>query len=195
MEGKKKDMKERGKKITRKEKRSKREKFDKEKTFKMLEKKVSLSKEEIARNYDDFMALCPSGEMTKTQFMEDQGGVMAESLFRVFDEDNSGKLDFTEYMLASNCTSLSQPEEKLNWIFNVFDEDGGGSIDIDEVIKLVIELTNMGGVETDKEVLLSCVQDIIEAVDADRDGDITREEFVSNALKSTFIRNLLEEGH
>ena len=195
MEGKKKDMKERGKKITRKEKRSKREKFDKEKTFKMLEKKVSLSKEEIARNYDDFMALCPSGEMTKTQFMEDQGGVMAESLFRVFDEDNSGKLDFTEYMLASNCTSLSQPEEKLNWIFNAFDEDGGGSIDIDEVIKLVIELTNMGGVETDKEVLLACVQDIIEAVDADRDGDITREEFVNNALKSNFIRNLLDEGH
>ena len=195
MEGKKKDMKERGRKITRKEKRSKREKFDKEKTFKMLEKKVSLSKEEIIRNYDDFMALCPSGEMTKTQFMEDQGGVMAESLFRVFDEDNSGKLDFTEYMLASNCTSLSQPEEKLNWIFNVFDEDGGGSIDIDEVIKLVIELTNMGGVETDKEVLLACVQDIIEAVDADRDGDITREEFVSNAMKSNFIRNLLDEGH
>ena len=29
----------------------------------MLEKKVSLSKEEIARNYDDFMALCPTGEM------------------------------------------------------------------------------------------------------------------------------------
>ena len=71
MESKKKDRMDRGKKITRKEKRSKREKFDKEKTFKMLEKKVSLSKEEIARNYDDFMALCPREEMTKTHFMED----------------------------------------------------------------------------------------------------------------------------
>ena len=29
----------------------------------MLEKKVSLSKEGIARIYDDFMALCPTGEM------------------------------------------------------------------------------------------------------------------------------------
>ena len=29
----------------------------------MLEKKVSLSKEEFARNYDDFMALYPTGEM------------------------------------------------------------------------------------------------------------------------------------
>ena len=63
MEGRKNDMRDQKKKITRKEKRSKREKFDKEKTFKMLEKKVSLSKEEIAKNYDDFMALCPTGEM------------------------------------------------------------------------------------------------------------------------------------
>ena len=85
----------------------------------------------------------------------------------MFDEDNSGSMDFTEYMLASNCTSLTHPEEKLNWIFNAFDEDGGGSIDIDEVIKLVIGLTNMGGVETEKEVLLACVQDIIDAVDVD----------------------------
>ena len=42
MEGNKKDRKERGRKITRKEKKSKREKFDKEKTFQMLEKKVCL---------------------------------------------------------------------------------------------------------------------------------------------------------
>ena len=63
MEGRKKDMKDQRKKIARKEKRSKREKFDKEKTFKMLEKKVSLSKEEIVRNYDDFTPLCPTGEM------------------------------------------------------------------------------------------------------------------------------------
>ena len=78
------------------------------------------------------------------------------------------------------------------WIFNVFDEDGGGSIDIDEVIKLVIGLANMGGVEAEREFLLACVQDILEAIDVDRDGDITREEFVNNAMKSSFIRNILE---
>ena len=101
-------------------------------------------------------------------------------------------MDFAEYFLASNCTSLTKPEEKLTWIFNVFDEDGGGSIDIDEVIKLVIGLFNMGGIETEKEVLLACVQDILEAIDVDNDGDITREEFVKNAMKSKFIKNMLE---
>ena len=42
MEGRRKDMKDQRNKITRKEKRFKREKLDKEKTFKMLEKTVSL---------------------------------------------------------------------------------------------------------------------------------------------------------
>ena len=63
MEGRKKDVKDQRKKRTRKEKSSKRENLDKELTFKMLEKKVCLSKEEIVRNYDDFMALCPTEEM------------------------------------------------------------------------------------------------------------------------------------
>jgi Ca2+-binding EF-hand superfamily protein len=62
------------------------------------------------------------------------------------------------------------------------------------VIKLVIGLANMGGVEAEREVLLACVQDILEAIDVDRDGDITREEFVNNAMKSSFIRNMLGEN-
>ena len=182
------------KKNKRKPKKSKKEKFSKEQSFRALEAKLSLKEMEILNGYDLFMKTCPNGEMTKAQFLENHEGSMAESLFRVFDEDGSGSMDFTEYMLASNCTSLTEPVAKLTWIFNVFDEDGGGSIDIDEVIKLVIGLTTMNGVEVEKQVLLTCVQDILEAIDVDGDGDITKEEFVNNAMKSDFIRNLLEEN-
>ena len=95
--------------------------------------------------------------------------------------------------MASNCTNMSSPKDKLEWIFRVFDEDGGGSIDIDEVIRLVIGLFNMGGEGEDKEVLLACVLDIIEVIDVDGDGEITRDEFVTNAMKSGFIQKLLDE--
>merc|ERR1712032_85859 len=146
------------------------------------------------------MKICPKGSMTKEQFLEkskdilgEQAGVMGEGLFRVFDEDNSGSMDFEEYIMAINCTNFSEPKDKLTWIFNVFDEDGGGSIDIDEVIKLVIGLFTMGGVEPQKEVLLASVQEILEAVDENNDGDITKDEFVENALKSEFIKNLMGE--
>jgi Ca2+-binding EF-hand superfamily protein len=36
---------------------------------------------------------------------------MAESLFRVFDENDSGTMDFGEFMMASNCTNVSS----INW--------------------------------------------------------------------------------
>ena len=74
----------------------------------------------------------------------------------------------------------------------MFDEDGGGSIDIDEVIKIVIGLFNMNGEIKDKEEILAAVIEIIDIIDEDGNGEITKEEFVNNAMRSGFIRNLME---
>ena len=34
---------------------------------------------------------------------------------RVFDDDQSGTMDFGEFVLATNCTSLSDPQAKVRW--------------------------------------------------------------------------------
>ena len=47
-------------------------------------------------------------------------------------------MDFTEYMMAINATSLNSPEDKLNWMFDVFDKDGGGTISSDEIKDLIM---------------------------------------------------------
>ena len=114
MEGKKKGVK----KSSKKGKSIK--KVSNEEIFKALEVKVGLTNKEITNSHEEFMNTCPTGEMTKAQFLEssksilgDEEGLMADSLFRVFDEDGSGTLDFTEYMMASNSTNLKEPREKL----------------------------------------------------------------------------------
>ena len=127
-------------------------------------------------------------------------------ILRVFDEDGSNSIDFEEFMLASNFNN-SSPEDKLgqfktiemfflvyfsDWVFKVFDTDGGGSIDIDEVINIVIGLFNMNGEVKDKEEILAAVIEIVDIIDEDGNGEITRDEFVNNAMKSGFIRNLME---
>ena len=128
----------------------------------------------------------------------------------MFDEDGSNSIDFEEFMLASNFNNTC-PEDKLgqsktrkmtfssqhhfafsDWIFKVFDADGGGSIDIDEVINIVIGLFNMNGEIKDKEEILAAVIEIVDIIDEDGNGEITRDEFVNNAMKSGFIRNLME---
>ena len=45
--------------------------------------------------------------------------VLNEALFRVFDEDKSGTLNFFEWYQATNVKNMSTIEEKLNWIFMV----------------------------------------------------------------------------
>ena len=108
---------------------------------------------------------------------------MAQSLFRVFDEDNSGKLTFYEFVQvnysplspiktsytgqANNVKNLESPEDKLGWMFDAFDADGGGTVDRDEITDIVIGLFRLGGIEEDQDLLAACVFDVLEAVDSE----------------------------
>ena len=110
----------------------------------------------------------------------------------MFDEDNSGALNFYEFMCIKNA-AINTPEEKLSWIFIAFDQDGGGTIDVDEIRDTVVALFKMSGQEEDEEAIQECVDGIRSAVDADGDGEITLEEFVMNAMNSDFICELIEK--
>ena len=50
----------------------------------------------------------------------------------------------------------------------------------------------MNGETEDREVILACVIELLDVIDENGDGEITREEFVCNGMKSGFIRNLME---
>ena len=123
---------------------------------------------------------------------------MAEGLFRVFDDTNRGALTFFQFMTVKTAPKLVDPSEKLSWVFNAFDEDGGGTIEYDEISTLVEALFRMSGrwddTEDTKEEVILCVDEVIESIDENGDGVITREEFVENALKSEFIREIIELG-
>lgn len=56
---------------------------------------------------------------------------------RTFDTDNSGFIDFKEFLLAINVTSSGTPEQKLEWAFRMYDIDGNGTIDEKEMIKII----------------------------------------------------------
>ena len=154
--------------------------------------------EQIKRQYNSFMEMCPEGVLTKRKFIDlsremygYQARNLSEAIFNIFDEDNSSKIDFVEYMLAINASKMSSPEGKLNWIFNVFDRDVSGSIDGNEIEDMLKGLFAMAGVDTDEDSVRRCKKEIAEACDADGDGEITKDEFVKNALNSRFIRSIL----
>ena len=169
------------------------------KQIRAVQKKTGMPEEEVKQQYEEFRKTCPSGVMTKKKFADlsrealgSEADFLADSLFRVFDEDRSGTMDFTEYMLAINATNLDSPEDKLKWMFSVFDKDGGGTISRDEIEGLLRGLFEMSGQEFEEKELQDASKDIMEAIDSDGDGEVTREEFVNNATKSEFISSMLQ---
>merc|ERR1711936_458721 len=103
------------------------EQLEIEDIVKILSEKCGLSEEEVRERYEEFLVQHPEGEISKEEYIGSmKNSLMAESLFRVFDEDNSGNLNFFEYLQANSVTDLESDEDKLRWIFMAFDMDGGG---------------------------------------------------------------------
>ena len=45
--------------------------------------------------------------------------VIVDHLFRIFDRDGNGTIDFKEFVMATDITTSGEPEEKLRWTFRV----------------------------------------------------------------------------
>ena len=160
--------------------------------YEEIMEKTNLSEEAVTAAHKDFKNKYGNGGISMNEFMEQsEVGFLSESLFKGFDKLNTGKLEFLPFTLASNIP-LQSPSDKLDWIFTAFDKDGGGTIDVGEIRDIVEALFTMAGIDKEEDLVVACVTDISKAIDSDGDGDITKEEFVKNALKSRFLKNMLK---
>lgn len=57
--------------------------------------------------------------------------------FSAFDQDDSGTIDFNEFLIAFSITSKGKLEDRLNWAFNYYDLDNNNYIDSKELRKVL----------------------------------------------------------
>jgi len=122
-----------------------------------------LSKDEIQNGYLQYF-----GRSLNDQEVDD--------MFSKVDADNSGAIDYSEFVVATMNEKNLLSNNKLQTAFKMFDKDGGGSISTDE-IKQVLSF----GQNLDEKV----VNDIIKQVDANGDGEISFEEFAEMMKKAS----------
>ena len=116
-----------------------------------------------------------SMEEVKVGYLEHYGRVMSdeevEQMFRAVDTDNSGFIDYTEFVVAATNQTALTSQEKLHAAFRMFDKDGSGIISADEIREVLC----FGGANS---LSAEAVDAIIKQVDENGDGEIQFEEFV-----------------
>ena len=68
---------------------------------------------------------------------------MEKHVLRVYDENNDGVVDFTEFMIMYYIMSDGTPEEVLVKIFRIFDVNSDGVINDQEMTKLITDMYGM----------------------------------------------------
>lgn len=111
-----------------------------------LQLNTKFTEEELCSWYQSFLKECPSGRITKQEFQsiyskffpEADPKAYAQHVFRSFDANSDGTLDFKEYVIALHMTSAGKTNQKLEWAFSLYDVDGNGAISKSEVLEIVM---------------------------------------------------------
>ena len=89
-------------------------------------------------------------------------------MFEEIDIDKNGTIDYTEFVMATMSDKQMMTTEKLQQAFRLFDRDGNGSIEASEIRQVL----------GDSKMSPEQIDDIIQEVDKNGDGEIQFDEFV-----------------
>lgn len=107
---------------------------------------ADLTDEEIKIWYNDYQDSLTPGktQLTRKDFTEvydklfsGDAKEFAEHVFRTFDADGNGSVDFQEFAVGLFVSSCQDLDKKLDWAFRVYDINGDGYITKDEMEKIV----------------------------------------------------------
>jgi len=179
------------------------------KLLRSTQKLTSMSKEDLAHSYKEFKRDYPNGEIDKAGFARMVGDFLPENqrspmlidrLFNAFDTDNSGGIDFREFMIAISLSSSDNPEEKLLFCFRSLDVNNDGHLTRSEVLHAVeLLFKHYPGMEDVVAEQLNSPEKVVEQifskVDSNGDGMLTPEELITFMKKHPKTFNYLGLNH
>jgi serine/threonine-protein phosphatase 2B regulatory subunit len=134
-----------------------------------------------------------SGKIGYYEFLDQmhlKDSKMMERLFRMFDTDETGDVDFKEFLIQLWNIVTRTERMLVQLLFDIFDEDDNEFLSPAECVSLLKMILGEDSEQFDREHL----QQLLNRIDADHDGQISFDELVAfcnvNALFIEPIRDL-----
>ena len=164
-----------------------------------LKRKTKEGKSQIEAQYQVFLTNHPDGQISKRSFKlmlsKSFPGASVKKLstriWRMFDIDNNGIIDFKEFRMVLHVMSNGSSKDKLKQIFRVFDVNRDGNINPQEIKKIVKDLLKLDNDQKDKIDKESLAKSAFSEMDENEDGNVSRREFMNACLEKKRFSTIL----
>ncbi|XP_017794221.1 PREDICTED: frequenin-1 [Habropoda laboriosa] len=171
----------------------------KQDTIDRLTSDTYFTEKEIRQWHKGFLKDCPDGLLTEQGFIKiykqffPQGdpSKFATLVFRVFDENSDGTIEFEEFIRAPKTV------KRVQWAFRLYDVDNDGYITREEMYNIVDAMYEMVGQQPqaeDENTSQKRVDKIFDQMDKNHDDKLTLEEFREGSKADPRIVQALSLG-
>ena len=170
-----------------------------EECIQTLIERSGMERSQIENYFSYFLSINSDGKIDRKEFRKvlsiaepsKDTQKMEDHVFRIFDTDGSGSIDFTEFCVVYHTITEGAPDKCLKNLFRVFDFNNDGEISHAEMKMLMKDMYVLLQAEETEMSEETIIKSTFAEMDRDRDGRITEEEFVSACLRHSTFSDLL----
>merc|ERR1712083_24521 len=165
-----------------------------------LSQSSELDEAQVREAFDSFVAEHPNGRMKPKDFTammsqalpKKDASKMEKHVFRAYDTNNDGYIDFVEFMVIYYIMSDGTPEEVLGKIFRVFDVNGDGTISKKELTRLIKDMYGLLKTEDPNVAAKDLIaKSAFAEMDKDEDGKVSLAEFTGACMDQKKFSKML----
>jgi Ca2+-binding EF-hand superfamily protein len=123
-----------------------------------------------------------------------QNPELTDRLFKIFDTDKSGTVDFKELSVGLTTLGSGSLDKKLGFVFSLFDTAGTGHINKDQLTVAFRTLFSMLYTGDAEQLVKVYVTLLLELYDENKDGSITLDELTTAAKNDEILAHLFTFG-